>query len=249
MIKIIICDDEKIFRDKLNTMLREFEKVKMLELEIKSFASGVSLLNNTEDWIYNSDILFMDIRLGEENGIDIASQARKEGFRGEIIFLSASPEYVFRSFEAKPLTYLLKNEMHLDKFMEEFEKIFTTVGDMRFKLFLFQVSKEKYVVHLKDIVLFEVKKRIIKLVYVDREGHFCESGFYSTLENIEEKLGSAVFLKPHRSFLINPAFISRISSAEVALKSGEHISVTRKYRKDLISGFDQYLENIGVNIF
>ena len=43
-----------------------------------------------------------------KNGIDICTQLRKNGYQGDIIFLTAFREYVFDGYQAQAINYLLK---------------------------------------------------------------------------------------------------------------------------------------------
>ncbi len=58
---------------------------------------------------YDEDeLFFIDIELGSTNGMDIAKQLRKDGFCGNIIFLTAFSEYVFDGYHVQALDYLFK---------------------------------------------------------------------------------------------------------------------------------------------
>lgn len=248
MLKIIICDDEKCCIEELKKNIIEASKVKLIEIEIMEFSSGTKLLSAREDWINTVDVIFMDVKLETENGIEVASLIREQGFTGEIVFLTSSKEFVFQSFAAKPLNYLIKNEMHFENFRTEFDNIITAVGSHKHKIFSYNVGKEKFLVPLKRIVFFEIKKRIVYMCFLNNEGEFKYIEFYSSLESVEKKIGDTLFLKPHRSYLINPIFIKKIGVSDIDLENGERISISRKFKDELVNNFNEYLELSGIEL-
>lgn len=248
MLKIVICDDEKCCIEELKKNIIEASKIKLIEIEIMEFSSGTTLLNNREDWVHTVDVIFMDVKLDTENGIEVAGLVREQGFTGEIVFLTSSKEFVFQSFSAKPLNYLIKNEMHFENFINEFENIITAVGSHKHTIFVYNVGKKKFLVPLKKIVSFEIKKRIVYMCFLNKLDKFEYVEFYSSLENVESKLGGALFLKPHRSYLVNPMFVKKFGVSDIELENGEFVSISRKYKDDIVSNFNEYLELSGIEL-
>lgn len=68
MYKILICDDDVNFISELEKIIKECNQDKR-ELEFTRYYSGDELLNNL---VMDSDVLFLDIQLGETHGNDIA---------------------------------------------------------------------------------------------------------------------------------------------------------------------------------
>jgi len=248
MYKIIICDDEKNYRDLIEDYITKYSKLKMIETETLAFSSGSTLLANKEDWIRTNDIMFLDIKMGDENGIDIGKECRMIGYSEIIVFLTSTPNYVFDSFDAKPLNYILKQNITFESFKYEFEKILAEVNENKSRMFSYSIGKDKHMILLKKVIAFEIRGRKVFMSYLDSGSKYMTVEFYSSLESIEEKVKGLLFLKPHRSFLVNPSYIKSVGKSKLVMKNGEEITITRKYKDTLNEKFCEYLELAGIEL-
>ncbi len=57
-----------------------------------------------------------------------------------------------------------------------------------------------------------------------------------TLKSAEEQLSGLGFLRVHRSYLINPAYIGKIMSRHLVLKDGTRIPISRQFRTKMVEG-------------
>lgn len=83
MIKATICDDEKYFVDELHLRLKEFFLDKRVEFRISEYLSGKSLL---EHGASDCDLLFLDVKMEDQDGFKTAEQLRRSGFAGCLVF-------------------------------------------------------------------------------------------------------------------------------------------------------------------
>lgn len=104
MLRIAIVDDEKKLLDHTQALIREI--VNEPSVLIDSFQSGQALDIAREKTEY--DLYVLDIEIGEENGIDIAKEIRKNAQYAEIIFVTSFEKYALDGYEAHPLGYLVK---------------------------------------------------------------------------------------------------------------------------------------------
>lgn len=101
---IIIADDDKLVCQALKTILESDD-------EIKVSAIG----NNADEAVelykeYNPDIILMDIRMGEKNGIEAGKLIAAENPGARILFLTtfADNEYIIEALKLGAKGYLLK---------------------------------------------------------------------------------------------------------------------------------------------
>jgi len=248
MIRFVICDDEYEYRKHMSQKLLEISETKGIEIEIIEFSSGKSIIGNAGEWIESTDVVFLDIKLKNENGIKVATDLRELGYVGEIVFLTASREEVFNSFDVKPLNYLLKHNMSSENILIEFDKILESIKKDRQSMFSYQIGQEKVMIPLNRVISFEARRRKVRMCYLDWSGAYSEVEFYSPLEYVESKVEHSFFLKPHRSYLVNPVFIDRVGKTQFILRNGEFISITRNYKDKFFKGFNNYLEYIGLEL-
>lgn len=105
--KIYICDDDLNMLYMLKTWLVEYMEDR--EYQIQIYDNGIDMIYEVE----HSDsqepqIIFMDIKLKNDNGIDVAKVIKRLNQNAVIIFISGYTEYFEDSFEADPVYFLIK---------------------------------------------------------------------------------------------------------------------------------------------
>lgn len=87
-IEIAVVDDDPLFRETLSENLKE------AGYSVEIFEAGVSFF----DWIGNSgspDLILLDWRMPEMNGIEVLKRMREEGYETPVIFLTALSEQIY----------------------------------------------------------------------------------------------------------------------------------------------------------
>ena len=84
MLELAICDDDIILCNWLEQKLLHYGKANDCQISIEIYYSAEQLLNRLEEESY--DMLFLDICLEHENGIDIGTEIRKKNYeyRGKL---------------------------------------------------------------------------------------------------------------------------------------------------------------------
>lgn len=92
--------------------------------------------------------------------------------------------------------------------------------------FVLSVKEGKTRIPYRQIYYFEARD---KKLYVRLQNR--ELAFYGTIEELEEKL-PAVFLRCHRSFLVNRSYVEkiRLSQNEIILSHGISVPLSRSYK-------------------
>lgn len=74
MFTIAICDDDMKVLDSIQTYINEFAAENRISVSVDIFTTGTELLRSSTKY----NIIFLDIVLQAENGIDIGTQLRKK---------------------------------------------------------------------------------------------------------------------------------------------------------------------------
>ena len=98
MLELAICDDDIILCNWLEQKLFHYGKANDCQISIEIYYSAEQLLNRLEEESY--DMLFLDICLEHENGIDIGTEIRKKNYGKElrITYISTYQEYAMKLF-------------------------------------------------------------------------------------------------------------------------------------------------------
>ncbi len=234
MIHIAICDDEKHMSDQIKGMVSDFFRDKNMEISVSQFANAEDLLRYGR----KIDILFLDIRIGETNGIETARKLRDHKFKGFLIFITVLKEMVFQSFEVQAYDYLVK-PVEKGQFKRTMERLFTAIQDADEANLLVQKGYESTIVPFDDIVFCEIIDRKVYLHL--RSGDVID--YYDKMENLETKLDNR-FFKCHRSFLINLKYLKSYRNGAALMEDGREVPVSRLRNREFSSVVLQYMKNI-----
>ena len=107
MLRIAICDDDKILVTQIEEMLNRYLDKKMIDRYIDIFYDGASL-----ERIYEKgdrfDIIYLDIEMSGKNGIEAAKSIRKLDRDVLLIYVSSYETYFMQLFEVEPFRFIKK---------------------------------------------------------------------------------------------------------------------------------------------
>ena len=106
MIRVAVCDDSPEFLQRAVNMVERWSEQSGTPAEIYRFDNGDALL--AKNAVTHMDIIFLDIIMPLQSGIDTAKELRQSDNAVKIIFLTSSPEFALDSYEVKAQGYLLK---------------------------------------------------------------------------------------------------------------------------------------------
>lgn len=223
--KIAICDDEKSDSTRIEEFLIRYNP----DLEYELFRSAEELLNALESRFY--DLIFLDIEMGQINGFTAAKQIREREDKPLIVFTTKSSKYTIQGYEVafrylvKPVTY--------DNFSKVLKAALEQLTPQKITV---EINGKNILVSTKDIYYFEVLNHNIKI--------HTQNGIYDfrdSLKNVELMLGGGTFIRPHHSFLVNLRHVMSISQANIIMKDGQKINISRKKKDDVLKMFHQFL--------
>jgi len=225
----IIVDDDKMSCKILEGFV---EKTTSLNL-IGSFNSSVEARNILAKR-YDIDLIILDIEMPELNGFDFIGSL---DVPPNVIIVSSSERYALKAFDFNVVDYLLKPVTYgrfckaTDKTLKYFSrKDNTNAGD---KEIFIKKGSSLVKLKLKDIVYIEALENYVTLTTSDDKYtiHF-------TMKAIENQLPSGIFIRVHRSFIINKSIIQTIKENSLDLKVGDslkNIPVGKSFRDSLLN--------------
>lgn len=227
MIKVAICDDEKEFADKLEKKITEYAEKQQIDISIEKYYDAESLLRNQLE-LYQ--ILFLDVKLGKDNGIEIGRMIRKRSINSIIIYISSYIEMAPMGYEVKAFRYIVKNDLEqvfpytLRDALEELKK--------RNKTYEIKNQGKTEKILLSHILYFESFKRYVTIY--TQKGDYQQ---YRKLSDLEEELKEAGFSRIHKSYLVNMAHITCIQNGEVHLDNGKILKCSKTNYQEIIKRY------------
>ena len=229
MFRVVVCDDEKTALTMYVNLCRRICAKHGIDVAIKEYDSGSDLMFDLEEPKFHNtlDLLFLDISMPGMSGVEVAKEARKAGYTGVIIFVTASDEHYSDAFDIGAFHYIKKGDS-----AARFEEIFLKAVDMARTINQKEISLSGWgeirKIKVNDISYFEVINRIIH-VYYD-EGEF---QFQGNLSVLEQQLADAGFLRVHRNYLISLSHVESITFKYVLMTNGKELPVGRTRYSEL----------------
>jgi len=232
---VLIVDDEPLAREALVQALSEFEDV-VISGECSDGFEAVKAINETRP-----DIVFLDIQMPKLDGFDVLELLGDDP--PYIVFVTAFDEYALKAFESHALDYILK-PVAPDRLKTTFAKVHERIQEKSSQpmgsLLAERQAQSKplarilvrdranvYIIAVGDIVYFEAQDDYVSIQ--TRERSFLKK---ETLSHLEKLLDERLFIRIHRSYLLNINHLSKIEpytkdSRIAILKSGKTLPVSR----------------------
>ncbi|MGG7078815.1 LytR/AlgR family response regulator transcription factor [Clostridium sardiniense] len=235
MVNIAICDDQMYDRKNLKCILESLAIRNNIILKVEEFKSGNELLSVYERDTPRYDVIFLDMILGDSNGIEIAKRIIEINKGVKFIILSSSKEFILDGYEISAVNYILKPPS-IDRIEKELLRAIE-IKDSNEEFYEVNKNGSKLLLKLNNIYCLEVDHRKINVYKKD-----IVIDYYEKLENVERDLKDKGFKRCHRSYVINISKIKEFKSNEVILLNGQVVPVGRKYKEDLKESFFNYLK-------
>lgn len=226
IMKTIICDDEKSTCSELEEIILKYAKEKSVSLVTEVFYSGDTLLDYLKREKIN--ILFLDIELPGKDGVMVGKYIREvlEEENIFLIYISSKENYALQLFQNRPFDFLVK-PIEAAKIYHVLDNIYRISGKNSVG-FEFQTQNSTYRISYKDILYFQSTGRKINIV-MKKEIRT----FYGKLNEIEKRIPENVFLRIHKSYLVNKNYVKEFTYEWVKMLNGDVLNISIINRADV----------------
>jgi DNA-binding LytR/AlgR family response regulator len=225
----IIVDDDKMSCKVLEGFVGRLSSLNLVGTFSNSL-SARNLLSTRKD----IDLVFLDIEMPEMDGFDFIGSLETPP---NIIIVSGGEQYAMKAFDFNVVDYLLKPFSYsrfckaVDKTVRYFLKKETTTSGEK-EIFI-KKGPSLVKLKLKDIVYVEALEN-----YVTLNTNHEKFTIHFTMKAIENQLPTGIFIRVHRSFIINKSMIQTIKENSLDLLVGgekKNIPVGKSFRDILLN--------------
>lgn len=226
MTRILIVDDEHPARARLRRLLEAIPNTEVCG----EAADGPAALDQIRT--LHPDVVLLDIEMPGCSGTEVAASLPEP--RPRVIFCTAFDRYAVEAFDLNAVDYLLK-PVARDRLEAALRKAAPTPATLPHAQRLLARAGERYVViPVQDIVAFLSEQGLTHLFTRDKD-YWMDP----TLNDLETRLDPALFFRISRAALICIDEVKEVApmpggSAEVALKNGRRLEVSRRRYRDLL---------------
>lgn len=228
MIRIILCDDDAIFLERMRSDIRATLKRLDIEAVIQIFTEAEMIPQKT---MQECDIIFLDIDFNDKKytGIDVARKIREARKSAIIIFLTNYIEYAPEGYEVQAFRYALKSE--IDKKLPQYLQAAMNRLFAEKEPFQINVSGEPVTLYLEDILYIEARGHNA-MIFTQKTGKNLdlkkEYKVYSSLSKLEQQLSERGFLRIQKSYIVNMRRLKLYRCNEALLDNGITLPVSEK---------------------
>lgn len=227
---IAVCDDDKTTADIVAGAAEKIFAAHKADASVCVFHSAKELMKGMRERAF--DLLLLDIEMPGADGVELGKLLRKNDDPVDIVFVSAREDRVFETFEVHPFGFVRKStfvkdiSLVIDAFISKRIAMASSaagalVVNTREGMSSIPVDKIIYIEGCRKDQLAHVTT-LVKPVTL------C-----SSMEKLEEKLTDAGFIRAHKGFLINYAYISVIGTDDIRLTTGETLPLSRRKKQEV----------------
>lgn len=234
MIRTIIIDDEPLARSIIKEYLQLHPQIELVQ-ECNDGFEGIKAIMQ-----HHPDLIFLDIQMPKINGFEMLELIEQPP---AVIFTTAYDEYAIKAFENHAVDYLLKpfNQERFDKAIgrwrekrnnnaeETTRPLLDTASRMpnQNQRVVVKTGSKIKIIPVDDIYYLEAADDYVKIH--TKEGAFLKN---KTMAHFESLLDPQLFVRTHRSYIVQVQRITRIDPYEkenyqALLTSGAQVPVSK----------------------
>lgn len=224
--KIAICEDEKIFSDKLLELVKSYFKNHNQMLEVSVFTDGIPLIDDYKNGI-KYDLIFLDIQLEISDGVNVAAQLREFDKEAAIVFVTGLENRAVEGYAVSAFDYIIKSSLDdrlsavLDRFMQVNKAKFLTVTTLNGET---------------EIILYN------DILYIESDGRGTAISTMNSIirtslsvNKVYQLLPQDNFVEIHKSVFVRVTKIKRIGSDNILMCNEKLLPLSRRKRKQVLS--------------
>jgi len=238
-LKAIIVDDEESARDNLQYLIQRHCTAITVIAEADKVDVAVEKIKQLQP-----NIVFLDIEMPQKNGFELFKYFKDLQFH--VVFVTAYNHYAVKAFEVSAVDYLLKPidvarlkeaEAKLVKqtqLNQNFQILKDNLEAPELKHISIPYKTDSVVVKIKHIIYIQANRAYSKIVVSNTKKRTETAYTYAKkLVYFEEHLPKKIFVRVHRSWVVNFNFIASYSKKDsvITLKNKQQIPVSKSYKE------------------
>jgi two-component system LytT family response regulator len=222
---VVIVDDEALARQRLRQLLHDAPDFEVVGecVDARRVADAVRELR--------PDVVFLDIRMPHVDGFEVQEAIRS--LVRHVVFVTAHAEHAARAFDVAASDYLVKPVTQA-RFKAALDRIRRTLGEPGSERILLGGRQGGAAVDVSDVSWVEADGAYV-VVHAGGRKHVLRE----SMAQILERLGSATFVRIHRSAGINLDHVRAVKRGkagglEVELQGGIRLPISRRKARDVV---------------
>lgn len=232
MLRACICDDELVECEKVRKSLEIYSFQNNIDIKTDIVLNPEAVIEHRKEY----DVIFMDIRFGNESkGLDAGIELRRQGYRNFLVFITTYTKHAVPGYQAEAFRYILKpfTDKQIFEVMDAIFDRLNTSDDM----LSVRTFEGNIIIELDNLIYAEGSDRHRKLIMVNGEHETSMK-----LKELYESLPKSRFAYPHKSYIVNFRYVSKVYKKVVYMTNEQRIPLGRIYSRDFMLALNQYIK-------
>ncbi|MDE6917121.1 MAG: LytTR family DNA-binding domain-containing protein [Lachnospiraceae bacterium] len=231
--RIAYCEDEAAQAALLRTMILQWADRRQVTVDVILYESAEEFLFKNETFAF--DVVFLDIAMRQMNGVELARAIREKDRRLPIAFLTADKTFAIEGYEVRAVRYLVK-PVTMEKLCGLLDELLAEQAHSAQEAACIAVEERGIVRRIAEehICYVEVLGHYTLLYLLDGSKIRIKKSLAAFVGELHQK---ELFVRCHRSFVVNLGHVEKISRTECRLSSGAALPVSRSFCQELSERF------------
>lgn len=233
MISIAICDDNLQFGQALNTKICKYLATAGFSYETFVYGSGKELIHALNRG-QQMDVLFLDIKMPNMDGKELAEQLRRRDDIFKLIFVSSHEKEVFEVFKLDTFDFIQKRHVNiqldsvlrrlLERLRKDREELNTYV--------IFEEKEENTLLRLRPSDILYISTMGRESILHTRSGKGTYNLGRKSMDELEKDLSQYGLYRVNRQALVNLDYVRSLRSNSILLDDGTSLPISRRRKAD-----------------
>jgi DNA-binding LytR/AlgR family response regulator len=232
----LVVDDEAPARDELAYLLRTIPAVG----HVHAVGSSSDAIRRLQQYQY--DLVFLDVRMPDLDGLEVAQLLQKFAVPPAVIFVTAYEEYAVRAFDVQARDYLLKPisrtrlETSLRRALGTDLTRSKASADRPIPSIAVEISGRTRMIEFTQVCWVEAVGDYVRLHLTDGSAHLIRM----PISHVEEKWSPHGFVRIHRGHLVPVRAITEfavVGGNHTVTVAGRVLPVSRRHARDVRERF------------
>lgn len=229
MISAVIVDDENHSIEMIEDLIEKYFPKIIAVSKAKNIKEAISTIEQ-----HKPNLLFLDIELKDGSGFEIREATSHLDYK--LIFVTAYSQYAIKAFKANAIEYVLK-PIQEDDFILAVQKAINSIEQNRQSIIPekihFFTHDGHFYIEPNEILFLKADSNYTTVFLNDNK----QLMLSKTIKEVSDKLPKNIFLRVHKSFIINTSFITNFINGDggtIILKKNVEIPVSRTKKNEVL---------------
>jgi len=231
--KIAVCDDNVKFLEDISSYLYNVFKKSNIDVDLYKFIEVSDLVKSMEHRSF--DLYFLDIEIGEDDGIDLAKHISNIDESAIFVFVTSHNARVYEVFSLNTFAFVRKSYLKND-LEEVIKRLIKKYSNIAKKYTLKLDTKKSINISVDEIEYIE---RLAGVLVIGTKKNKTYTTAYRTIPELEFDLDQ--FVETYRGVYVNLKYVKSIGKDSVIMYSGKNLVMSRRKKKFVEESFREYM--------